>query len=95
MKKRRTILEAEKENLRQDLNELDQLKELLRIMQKTKGKDQAERIQKASEALNKELARDGQDDLLSVSDVPPPRVQKGAAPKERINTQSTAYNYPG
>ena len=38
MKKRRTILEAEKENLRQDLNELDQLKDLLRIMQLTKDK---------------------------------------------------------
>ena len=30
--KRAQVLEAEKENLKQDLNELDQLKELLRIM---------------------------------------------------------------
>ena len=30
--KRSQVLEAEKENLKQDLNELDQLKELLRIM---------------------------------------------------------------
>jgi len=66
-------LEAEKENLKQDLNELDQLKELLRIMQKTKGNDQAERIQKASAALNVELAKEEQEDLLSISDVPPPR----------------------
>lgn len=66
-------MEAEKENLKQDLNELDQLKELLRIMQKTKGADQAERIQKASAAFNVELAKEKQEDLLSISDVPPPR----------------------
>ena len=32
LNKRQQVLEAEKENLKQDLNELDQLKELLSIM---------------------------------------------------------------
>lgn len=64
-------------------------------MQKTKGADQAERIQKASAAFNVELAKEKQEDLLSISDVPPPRQQTGAAPKDQRRSMVTSYQTTG